>query len=161
MGWVGSFRSNISVIEITDDTNLPRINYEGFSYQDALGSEEVVNGGFATDSNWNKSTGWSISGGTANSNDTNSFIYQNLSGTTPNDVFKVTYTISNYVSGNVAVGFGSGLNQPLGTQRNSNGTYTEYLTKTSTSIAFFKRFCFHRLNRQRICKRSSWSRSSS
>ena len=38
--------TNISVIEITDDTNLPRINYEGFSYQDALGSEEVVNGGF-------------------------------------------------------------------------------------------------------------------
>ena len=30
---------NVSVIEITDDTNLPRINYEGFSYQDALGSE--------------------------------------------------------------------------------------------------------------------------
>ena len=38
--------SNISIIEITDDTNLPRINYEGFSYQDALGSELVTNGGF-------------------------------------------------------------------------------------------------------------------
>ena len=36
--------SNISVIEITDDTNLPRINYEGFSYQDSLGSELVSNG---------------------------------------------------------------------------------------------------------------------
>ena len=34
--------TNISVIEITDDTNLPRINYEGFSYQDALGSELVT-----------------------------------------------------------------------------------------------------------------------
>ena len=33
--------TNISVIEITDDTNLPRINYEGFSYQDALGSELI------------------------------------------------------------------------------------------------------------------------
>jgi hypothetical protein len=45
--------TNISVIEITDDTNLPRINYEGFSYQDALGSEEVVNGGFDTNlNNW-------------------------------------------------------------------------------------------------------------
>ena len=38
--------TNISVIEITTDTSLPRINYEGFSYQDALGSELVVNGGF-------------------------------------------------------------------------------------------------------------------
>ena len=38
--------TNISVIEITDDTNLPRINYEGFSYQDALGSELITNGEF-------------------------------------------------------------------------------------------------------------------
>ena len=107
------------------------------------GSELITNGDFDTDSDWSKGTGWSISGGTANSNDTNSFIFQNLSGTTTNDVFKVTYTISNYVSGNVAVGFGSGLNQPLGTQRNANGTYTEYLTKTSTSIAFgLKGFSF-------------------
>ena len=30
----------------TIGVNLPRINYEGFSYQDALGSEEVVNGNF-------------------------------------------------------------------------------------------------------------------
>ena len=44
-GFEGSI-TNISVIEITDDTNLPRINYEGFSYQDALGSEEVVNGDY-------------------------------------------------------------------------------------------------------------------
>ena len=58
-----SFRGSIddiSVIEITDDTNLPRINYEGFSYQDALGSELVVNGDFATDSDWSLGTGWSI-----------------------------------------------------------------------------------------------------
>ena len=34
--------SNISLKEITDDTDLPRINYEGFSYQDSLGSEEVA-----------------------------------------------------------------------------------------------------------------------
>ena len=45
--FVGSV-TNISVKEITDDTDLPRINYEGFSYQDSLGSEEVVNGDFST-----------------------------------------------------------------------------------------------------------------
>ena len=38
-GFGQSSISNISVVEITDDTNLPRINYEGFSYQDSLGSE--------------------------------------------------------------------------------------------------------------------------
>lgn len=49
--------TNISVIEITDDTNLPRINYEGFSYQDALGSEQVVNGDFSSPT----TIGWSDS----------------------------------------------------------------------------------------------------
>ena len=45
--------TNVNIVEITTDTNLPRINYEGFSYQDALGSEEIVNGDFATDlSGW-------------------------------------------------------------------------------------------------------------
>ena len=52
-GSVISSITNISVIEITDDTNLPRINYEGFSYQDSLGSEEIVNGDFSNGlSNW-------------------------------------------------------------------------------------------------------------
>ena len=44
--------SNFSVIEITTDTSLPRINYEGFSYQDALGSELVTNGSFDVNGNW-------------------------------------------------------------------------------------------------------------
>jgi hypothetical protein len=43
--------TNIKIIEITDDTNLPRINYEGFSYQDALGSEEITNGDFLNGTN--------------------------------------------------------------------------------------------------------------
>ena len=37
-GFTGSI-TNISVIEITDDTNLPRINYEGFSYD---GSGNII-----------------------------------------------------------------------------------------------------------------------
>ena len=45
--------TNISVKEITDDTDIPRINYSGFSYQDTLGSELVVNGDFSNGSaNW-------------------------------------------------------------------------------------------------------------
>ena len=45
--------NSVSVKEITDDTNIPRINYEGFSYQDTLGNEEVVNGDFSNGSaNW-------------------------------------------------------------------------------------------------------------
>jgi len=69
--------TNISVIEITDDTNLPRINYEGFSYQDALGSELVVNGGFDSDTAWTKGTTWSIGGGFASATENDgSYLYQ-------------------------------------------------------------------------------------
>jgi len=59
--------TNISVKEITDDTNIPRINYEGFSYQDSLGSELVVNGNFSNGlTNWtNNSSWWSIVNGEA------------------------------------------------------------------------------------------------
>ena len=108
------------------------------------GSEQITNGDFATDSNWTKGTGWSISGGVANCDGTNAaLLFQSLSGTTTNDTFKVTYTISDYISGSVFVGFGSGLSQPNGTTRNANGTYTEYLTKTSVSTSFgFKSISF-------------------
>ena len=51
-GFSGSI-TNISIKEITDDTDIPRINYSGFSYQDVLGSELVVNGDFSIDSGWN------------------------------------------------------------------------------------------------------------
>ena len=38
----------------------------------ALGSELVINGNFATDSNWTKGTGWTISGGVASCDGTQS-----------------------------------------------------------------------------------------
>ena len=73
--------TNISVIEITDDTNLPRINYEGFSYQDALGSEQIVNGDFYTDSDWSMQASWSIANGKASYNGASNghYIKQNAS----------------------------------------------------------------------------------
>ena len=98
--------TNISVIEITDDTNLPRINYEGFSYQDALGSEEIVNGDFATDTNWNKGSSWTISGGKANlalsDNPTNSTLTSTGLVLDASKTYKISYNISNYVSGGLA-----------------------------------------------------------
>ena len=105
--------TNISVIEITDDTNLPRINYEGFSYQDSLGSEEVVNGDFATDTNWVKLNA-TISGGTGNLNATGvtSLLYQNI--LTNGKTYKATFTVSNY----------NGLGQALVIDNSGSGIYT-------------------------------------
>jgi len=109
-----------------------------------LGSELVTNRDFASDTIWTKGSGWTIGSGVATCDGTNSaLLFQSLANTTTNDTFKVTYTISNYVSGSVFVGLGSGLVQPSGTTRNANGTYTQYLTKTSTSTSFgFKSISF-------------------
>ena len=87
--------TNISVIEITDDTNLPRINYEGFSYQDALGSEEIVNGDFS-----NGSTDWSFLGDTIIQNgvaefptSTNSFLIQSNAIPLSVKTYKLQYEV--------------------------------------------------------------------
>ena len=124
--------SNISVKEITDDTDLPRINYEGFSYQDSLGSEEIVNGDFDTDSGWTKGTGWSIQNGYAESTALNTrSIYQNIGNAVVGKKYKITYTILETNGGNFKLVYG-GVN---GTIRNSIGTYTEIITATSSSDA--------------------------
>ena len=87
--------TNISVIEITDDTNLPRINYEGFSYQDALGIEQIVNGDFS-----NGSTDWSFLGDTIIQNgvaefptSTNSFLIQSNAIPLSVKTYKLQYEV--------------------------------------------------------------------
>ena len=92
--------TNISVKEITDDTNIPRINYEGFSYQDSLGSELVTNGDFATNSDWTL-TGATISGGKVNVNSSSPiFIVQNNVAAVWKQ-YKVELTVSYYVEGDL------------------------------------------------------------
>ena len=127
LGWVGTL-TNISVIEITNDTNLPRINYEGFSYQDVLGSEEIVNGDFATDSDWVKQTGWSIANGLASCDGSQSLpesVYQN-GVTVVGKIYKITYTIVSRTSGSVRALAGT----IGGTFQSTPNTYIEYLTAT-------------------------------
>ena len=95
--------TNLSIIEISTDTNLPRINYEGFSYQDALGSELVTNGDFATDTAWLKGLGWSIGGGTANGLATLDPIRQSISGFTTGKKYKVSFEITEVTNGFIRV----------------------------------------------------------
>ena len=82
--------------------------------------ELVTNGGFDTDTDWNKGADWTISGGTLSGAGALSFTHQDnvcIAGRT----YLVTYTILNYVSGTVQVNCG-GVD---GTLRSANGTYTE------------------------------------
>ena len=94
-----------------------------------IGEEEVTNGDFATDSNWTKGTGWSISGGKANcdgSQSAQSNFYQ--VGIVPiNIYYQVTFTAT-VVSGGVTLAIGGSNAQPITT---ASGTYTVYSKATS------------------------------
>jgi len=85
--------------------------------------ELIANGDFATNSNWTKDTGWSISGGSLNYNgpaSSTSNSRQLISSYSLSKLYEVTYTIS-VVSGGAYVSLGYG---PL-TTRTVSGTYTE------------------------------------
>ena len=126
--------TNIVVKEITDDTNLPRINYEGFSYQDSLGSEDVVNGDFATDTAWNTSyTGISILEGKLSRDATaTSSIIQINSAITPSVPYEITFEIVDYTSGTLKPRFG--YNGTGGTSVSGVGTYTQIITKVDQNV---------------------------
>ena len=138
--------TNILVIEITNDTNLPRINYEGFSYQDALGSELITNGNFATDSDWVKGTGWTISGGTANTDGTPSSEIRQNNVTTVGKEYKYSFTISNSGGGVIDARFrNKSTGSPIlnfsneGTYSGtftSNGTFIDFVTLSNNTASF-------------------------
>jgi hypothetical protein len=108
------------------------------------GAEEITNGDFATDTDWTKGTGWTISGGTANCNNTSGSTQDlktenrilNLGGKT----VKIEFTVSNY-SGSATMIVtlqGTGGNDFTGI--NANGTYTAYasvqLSENSIDLLF-------------------------
>ena len=104
------------------------------------GAEQVVNGDFATDSDWVKGTGWTISGDTANCNNTSGST-QDLK--TENRILnlggkrvQISFTVSNY-SGSASMTVtlqGTGGNDFSGI--NANGTYTtlSLISPTDNSI---------------------------
>ena len=100
----------------------------------SLGNNVIVNGDFATDSDWNKGTGWTISGGSANcdGNQTGATnLTPNVDNVTNNTVYKTTYTISNYVSGSIRIKLG---NTGQGQYHSANGTYTEEIKALVTTF---------------------------
>lgn len=100
--------------------------------------ELVTNGGFDTDSNWTKGTGWTISGGKAVAT---SCTNQNLVGALSiliGNAYKVTFTVSDYSgSGTVKPMLGT-VGAVSGTVVSANGTYTEILVADANqnAIAF-------------------------
>lgn len=67
------------------------------------GSELVNNGGFDTDTDWTKGTGWSIESGTANANCATNINLSQTVTLTVGKWYKAQLTVSNYTSGGVRV----------------------------------------------------------
>jgi hypothetical protein len=86
------------------------------------GAEIVTNGDFATDSDWNKGAGWSISGGKATHDSTTGNRYLTQGGIlTAGKQYVLIFTISNYTSGVLRI-YGS-TTEPIDITE-GNATYT-------------------------------------
>ena len=129
-----------NLLEKASIITTPTAYSDGFLHsvkpEQTLGSELLTNGDFATDSDWTLNTGWSISDGKLRaSNVANENAVQNqvfIQGVT----YKITYTISDYVKGEVRarlVGGGGGGNLTL---NSSNGTFTEYVVSNENHTSF-------------------------
>ena len=108
-----------------------RVNSSGLvETVELLGGEEIVNGDFATDSNWTKGTGWSISGGTANCIGGAGSLNLTQVALEIGKTYTVTYTVSNYSAGTIHPIMGGWTH---GTYQSSNGTYTEVISNNHAS----------------------------
>jgi len=131
--------TNITTIQITDDTNLPRISYENFSYQDALGSEEIVNGGFDTNlNNWvaysNTLISWE-SGGYALLNSNNNYWCK----IKQDNVFEIgkTYKVTLTAKSNrTDLNFHNSPITGSFSQADTFETFDQYYTATTTGFTF-------------------------
>jgi len=103
---------------------------------DGYGPNLVTNGDFASDSGWDKGTGWTISGGVATHSGGTDGNFNNTGYTVSapsNKTVTITYTISGHTAGSVRVGLAGG-NAQLLTFRAANGTYTESVTNTGGNL---------------------------
>ena len=95
-------------------------------YKDLYGSDIVTNGGFDTSSNWTIVSGSpTISGGKLNMVSSSDKVRQSLRNFDVSKVYKVEFTISNYISGGALIKIS---NSAVGTTFSSNGTHTFFLS---------------------------------
>ena len=143
-GLSAGIQKAIRGIVVTDTSDAVRIKaYDDTNSADIKSflsdvADRVANGDFASDTLWTKGDGWSISGGNASSDgsQTASSYLTQISGNQANGgvvsycTYSVDITVSGYSAGNVRILVGSG-GASVGTWRSANGTYTETLTTSS------------------------------
>ena len=132
---VFDFKGNYFRKSATDSTFGASITHSATTnatMTDGYGPNLVTNGDFASDSGWDKGTGWTISGGVATHSGGTDGNFNNTGYTVSapsNKTVTITYTISGHTAGSVRVGLAGG-NAQLLTFRAANGTYTESVTNT-------------------------------
>jgi len=99
----------MSLLKKASIITTPTAYAEDFLYNikpaGGLGDELITNGTFDTDSNWNKGTGTTISGGKANfSSATSVSLYQNIG--IQSGFVKVTFSLTDYTSGTLKIYIG-------------------------------------------------------
>jgi hypothetical protein len=102
-----------------------------------LGRELVINGGFDTDSDWAKGTGWTIAAGVASCDGSqvgNTNLDQSIVGLDVGGTYEVSYTVSNYSAGTIRALLGG--SNPL-TTNSANGTYTESTNSVEGELNIF------------------------
>lgn len=99
-------------------------------------TQHAINGGFDTDSDWTKGTGWAISSGVAAKTAGTASLLSQSQTLTAGVVYVVTYTVTRTV-GTVTLQLTGGTTVN-GTARSTSGTYTDYLAAVSgnNAVAF-------------------------
>jgi len=144
--------SNVSVQEVTthashilptDCKSLLRLN-EGagdrvYDAAPVLGSEKVTNGDFATASGWGGlgANSWSISSGKARADYASPPVHppsiEQAIGTEAGKTYKISFKVSDYVSGSVKVLLGYGSSPELSLDAAANGVYELITTPNDTN----------------------------
>lgn len=96
-----------------------------YKYIGASQTDLITNGGFDADTDWSKTTGWTIAGGVAHCDGTQTaitYLYQPISFVAGKK-YRVKFTVTNFVAGYVYGRAGD----TNGTYRYANGTYTDEL----------------------------------
>jgi hypothetical protein len=97
---------------------------------DYLGSELVINGNFATDSDWTKGAGVTIAGGKALINITDASALVQAEPYIQGSTYSVSFEVLDYVQGGIVIF--TGFNNPS-VVATSNGVYTSTASATATN----------------------------
>ena len=103
---------------------------------ETLGADLITNGDFATNTDWTLGTGWSIANGKLTANNPTSYAQQGgVFASGVSNTYKISLTVSNYVSGYFTILTGGSTAQSQ--QFSANGNYTIAFNTNSPSSTTF------------------------